>query len=285
MKILALSDIHQRDFKWSKLSSAVKKEKPDAVVISGDLVANSFMFKYKEFVDKTIKKYAKEIKEHCPHLILVNGNDDHKDISEYLSTTEGANDLWYNVNDTVLEVNGFEFIGVPQVLDHPFGYKYWCVRETNEDLHINWFQMGKPLTMVTEKLDFINIDDYPQFLMAKPSMETILENVSLKIKDMNKAIFLIHCPPMGCGLDITSRGDICGSGIITKFIMNKQPLLTVHGHIHESPKYTGKWCCQLDKTWAIQAGQIENDLYYAMIDIQDGKVVGLKHSIYGVRNI
>jgi len=112
-------------------------------------------------------------------------------------------------------------------------------------------------------------------------METLIDKLSLKIKDMSKAIFLMHCPPLGCGLDITSQGISCGSQSISKFILEKQPLLTIHGHIHESPFYTKRWCCKMDKSWAIQAGQIENDLYYSIIDVQDGNVVGLKHSIYG----
>jgi Icc-related predicted phosphoesterase len=280
MKILALSDIHQRDFKWSKLASVAKKTKPDAIVIAGDLIVNKFLFKYEEFVEKTIRKYAKEIKTVCP-LIIVPGNDDNGELSNYLNEVSGADDLWYNVSDRVVELLGFEFVGVPYVLDHPFGYKYWCVRETNEELKINLNQLCKPLTTVKGKQGYVDIENYPSFLMNKPDMETILKNLSAKVKDMSKAIFLIHCPPIGCGLDITSQGIACGSDSVTKFIMNQQPLLTVHGHIHESPIYTNRWCVNLDKTWSVQAGQVENDLYYVTIKIEDGKVIKLRHSIFG----
>ena len=52
MKILACADIHQRDFKWSKLASACRKEKPDITLIAGDLIPAAFLFKYQEFIDK-----------------------------------------------------------------------------------------------------------------------------------------------------------------------------------------------------------------------------------------
>jgi Icc-related predicted phosphoesterase len=286
MKLLVLSDIHQRYFKWSHLAEAVKKEKPDITCIAGDLVANDSFFEFKKFIDKTVFKYAQEIKRYCPYLMLVPGNDDHSEVTDYLMTTKGADDLWYNVHDRVIHALGLDFAGVPYVLDHPFGYKYWSVRETDEELKINPFQLSNKF-LATEKgvQGYVKIPDYAQFLMSKPSMKTVLEELSKKVSDINYAVFLIHCPPIGCGLDITSRGDICGSGSVTKFIMDKQPLLTVHGHIHESPHYTGKWCCNLDKTWTIQAGQIENELYYAVVTVEDGKVVGLKHSIYGEMKI
>lgn len=281
MKLIVLSDIHQRYFKWSHLANVAKKEKPDAICIAGDLVANDSALQFKKFIDKTIHKYAQEIKEHCPYLFIVPGNDDHGEVHDYLLTTNGADDLWYNVHDRVIPALGLEFTGVPFVMDHPFGYKYWSVRETDEELRINPLQLGNPVTTEAGVNGYVDIADYAQFLMDRPSMETVLKNLSTKVKDMSKAVFLIHCPPWGCGLDITSRGDICGSKSIMRFILDKQPLLTVHGHIHESPHYTGKWCCQVADTWAIQAGQIENDLYYAIVTIQDGKVVGLTHSIYG----
>jgi len=280
MKLVVLADIHQRDFKWSKLASAIKKEMPDAVCIAGDLVANAFMLKHEEFVEKTIRKYAEDIKKSCPFMFVIPGNDDNAELSTHLSSSKDSDVLWYNVHNSVYVVNDFSFGGIPYVIDHPFGYKYWSVRETNENLKINPVQIcKKPLTMVSNKL--VEIEDYAQFLMDKPSLETYLNDLAAKVKDIKKSIFLIHCPPIGCGLDIIGSGESCGSDIVTKFIIDKQPLLTIHGHIHESPHYTGRWCCQLGNTWAINAGQIENDLYYAVVDIQDDKVVGLRHSIYG----
>jgi len=281
VKILVLADIHQREFKWSKLASAVHKEKPDAVCIAGDLIPNSFSFDYKKFIDKTIRKYAKEIKNDCPFLFVVPGNDDNGDVSEYLLSTECSNDLWYNVHNRVVLASGLEFAGIPYVIDHPFGYKYWSVRETNEELRINSLQLSGPVTTVKDSKGYVGIEDYAQFLMDRPSMETYLQQLSEKVSEINKSIFLIHCPPIGCGLDVTSHGDVCGSNSVTRFIMDKQPLITVHGHIHESPHYTGRWCCQLGNTWAINAGQIENDLYYVVVEVQENKVIGLRHSIYG----
>jgi len=284
MKILVLADIHQRDFKWSKLAKAVKKEKPDITCVAGDIVANTFSFKYEKFVKNYIRVYAKKIKEVCPYLILIPGNDDNGELSNHLMTIDGADDLWYNVHDRVLEIEGLEFVGIPYVLDHPFGYKYWCVRD-DEELGVCPNQRSRPLTSEKGIDRYIPITDYRQFLLDRPSMQTILEDMSKKVKDMSKSVWLMHCPPMGCGLDMASTGQVCGSKSITKFICDSQPLLTIHGHIHESPYYTNKWCCNMGYSWAIQAGQMNNNLYYVVVDVQDGKIIGLEHSIYGKKEI
>jgi Icc-related predicted phosphoesterase len=68
-------------------------------------------------------------------------------------------------------------------------------------------------------------------------------------KDPRRTIFLIHCPPYGSGLDIApvldanlrlqaSAGDLLrgpvGSTGVLEAVQQVQPLLSLHGHIHES---------------------------------------------------
>jgi hypothetical protein len=70
-----------------------------------------------------------------------------------------------------------------------------------------------------------------------------------QVKDPRKTIFLIHCPPFDSGLDTapmldknfnltTSAGDVLrgpvGSVGVRQGIDQVKPLLSVHGHIHES---------------------------------------------------
>ena len=44
-----------------------------------------------------------------------------------------------------------------------------------------------------------------------------------------------------------------GSMAIRRFIEDRQPLITLHGHIHESPRLTGYWQQQFGKTIAFSA--------------------------------
>jgi len=46
-----------------------------------------------------------------------------------------------------------------------------------------------------------------------------------------------------------------GSSATARFIETVQPLLTLHGHIHESPEESGVWQGRLGKTVCLQPGQ------------------------------
>ena len=63
-----------------------------------------------------------------------------------------------------------------------------------------------------------------------------------------------------------------GSVDIYEFLKSKQPLLSLHGHIHESPDTEkGTWINQIQHTVCIQPGQMEldsRDMVYAEIDLQ-----------------
>ncbi|GAB4215359.1 MAG: metallophosphoesterase [Roseiflexaceae bacterium] len=80
--------------------------------------------------------------------------------------------------------------------------------------------------------------------------------------DMRKAVFNFHCPPHASNLDDAPEVDAdlhvkdagralvpVGSTAVRQAIMRYQPLLSLHGHIHE-----GKGTARLGKTLSINAG-------------------------------
>jgi Icc-related predicted phosphoesterase len=76
-----------------------------------------------------------------------------------------------------------------------------------------------------------------------------LEALAQQVRDPRRSVFMIHVPPHDSGLDTAplldenlrptvSAGDVLrgpvGSTAVRRLIENYQPLLAVHGHIHES---------------------------------------------------
>jgi len=76
-----------------------------------------------------------------------------------------------------------------------------------------------------------------------------LDALAQQVRDFRRAVFMIHVPPHGSGLDTAplldenlrptvSAGDVLrgpvGSTAVRQLIEQYQPLLTIHGHIHES---------------------------------------------------
>lgn len=103
-----------------------------------------------------------------------------------------------------------------------------------------------------------------------------------QIEDMENAIFNIHVPPYGSGLDnapelqnattVRRGGAIMspvGSTAVRDAIMEYQPLLSLHGHIHESRNIQN-----LGRTVAINPGSSYNDwsLQGVIVDLEDKKV-------------
>ena len=64
----------------------------------------------------------------------------------------------------------------------------------------------------------------------------------------------MHAPPFNTKLDIISSGIHVGSKAIRNFIEKEQPYLTLHGHIHESPKMSGSYVDNIGKTICINLG-------------------------------
>jgi Icc-related predicted phosphoesterase len=76
-----------------------------------------------------------------------------------------------------------------------------------------------------------------------------LDALAQQVRDPRRSVFMIHVPPHDSGLDTAplldanlrptvSAGDVLrgpvGSTAVRRLIENYQPLLSIHGHIHES---------------------------------------------------
>ena len=83
-------------------------------------------------------------------------------------------------------------------------------------------------------------------------------------RDMRRVLFNFHCPPYGSNLDEAPEIDAdlnvmeagrsmvpVGSTAVRDAILKHQPLVSLHGHIHE-----GKGTARLGKTLAINAGSL-----------------------------
>ena len=97
--------------------------------------------------------------------------------------------------------------------------------------------------------------------------------------DLSRAVFLFHAPPYQTALDRAALDgrmvdnvplDVhVGSIAIRRFILKRQPRITLHGHIHESARLTGSWRQQLGQTWAFSAAHDGCELALVRFDPAD----------------
>ena len=278
MKLLFTSDIHQMDSKWKKLVQISQKEKPDIIGIAGDILPKqNGILSQMPFISH-LKKYAKNIRNNTSaKLLMILGNDDNQLMIPEMEKEH--ENLWFYIPEKVVTIKGYEFAGMPFVPDYPFGYKYWCAPDSKDNFRID--QCYNPV-LINEYNRFEQIPSMTKYFESKKSIWDSLKETSEKVKDIHKSIWMIHAPPSKCNLDACASGYKVGSDAVLKFIEEYQPLITVHGHIHESPEYTGKtWYNKVGNTICIQGGQLGFDVHYTIVEIEDGRIISVKHSIYG----
>ncbi len=85
---------------------------------------------------------------------------------------------------------------------------------------------------------------------SEQELENKIESMASQVKDMNRCIFNFHCPPYNSGIDVAPRigKDLkpvvspgtgvemiaVGSTAVRKTIEKYQPMMALHGHIHEA---------------------------------------------------
>jgi Icc-related predicted phosphoesterase len=111
-------------------------------------------------------------------------------------------------------------------------------------------------------------------------LEPMLEELIATVKDKSNAIFNFHAPPYGFALDLApelnkdlvqaaDRKIHVGSRAVSNMIQKYQPLIGLHGHIHES-----RGAQKIKRTMIINPGSeySEGILKGALIVLEKGKV-------------
>jgi Icc-related predicted phosphoesterase len=128
------------------------------------------------------------------------------------------------------------------------------------------FQTQLGTGLLSTRKGWKEIKDWMQYAKSLPTIEDELESL-IKPNDMRKAIYVIHMPPANLGMDECITAMKVGSQAIYNFLLKYQPLLSLHGHIHESPEVSGRWYANLKNTLCIQPGQLI-PFTYVLIDLE-----------------
>lgn len=256
-----MSDIHGNDVKYMKLCGYIKQTLPDAVFIAGDVLPNYYVTDPRDFINDTLKPLLSELKdelsENYPDIFLITGNDDAAISCEHLRYLE-LKGLIHFANKMVTNQKGYTVLGYPYVPPTPFLLKDWEKYDVSRYL---------PRDTVSPE-DGIRTVDVPANIIKYTTIKDDLEELSEEVTDFKRTICVFHSPPCDTNLDKIYGNSIngdkeilsVGSYAIRKFIEKKQPLLTIHGHIHESTDITGKWQDKIGSTLCFNAANSGNEL-------------------------
>ena len=282
-KIIATADLHQHPSKWELLVEAVVEQRPDVVLIAGDLLPKYGGFgMQREFFPELRGLLARVRDETSARVLLYLANDDAHYLEPLVDELEGDG-LCINMAQRVYRADGLVYCGMNMVRDYPFGYKHYCVPDG--DWVVDPVQFcGEGITFDDDGRE-VPIQNLRGYLLAKSSIEERLEQLKGQLQpgEMERSVWIVHQPPASLRMDLCGNGKLAGSPALFRFIQDNRPLVGLSGHIHESPHQPGgRWIASVDNTIWVQPGQVYDRLHYVTLDIVDGPAVtNVCHSIFG----
>ncbi len=289
MKVLYTSDLHGEIHLYQELFALPLSSSAEIIVLGGDLLPSFPPTKRYEdmipnqriFIDQFLKNFLKRMIEEtsASQIFLIPGNWDLGYSYLFKEPMEGIIDLnqkSYQIN------NGYELMGYPFVPPTPFRPKDY---EKMDDPESGWPPQKNPSYIrASDQTDQLTSID-PYFFLRQ--RETIREDLDRLPKPLHpdRTIYIMHSPPFGTRLDLTQGGKSAGSRSIKAFIEEHQPLLTLHGHIHESPDLSGSYFERIAETLSINPGQSiwkgeESSKLYAVTFEMENLEGTLKHTYY-----
>ena len=263
IRIIYTTDLHGSWWKYERLFTAAIDQEVHVVINGGDLLPfEGGLYRQGQFISGYLEEYFYRFNSKKIYYLSCPGNDDLRIFDTLYDETCDKYPFVKNLAQRKIEIQGYEFIGMNWVADYPFQLKDRCRRDTETYVFPHQFGKGV-LSCVGGILKYL--DDWFSYAQGLPTIEEEL-NQLVSPGNMKKCVYIIHMPPAGLGLDVCSDGREVGSKAIYKFFEKNQPLLSLHGHIHESPVMSGRWLAKLGNTTCIQPGQLD-DFTYVLMDL------------------
>ncbi len=284
MKFLYTSDLHGETILYEELYLLALTSLAEFIGLGGDLLPSfpptkqyQDMIPYqKTFIDQFLLPFFTRILNQTPvkKIFLIPGNWD----LGYFYLLKNPIENVIHLDQSIYRLDkGYEVIGYSIVPPTPFRPKNY---EKRDDREAPWPPQKNPSYIHSDNPNgrLLPVDPY-LYLNQK---ETIQDDLSRLPKplDPKKAIYLMHSPPFGTNLDLTGGKNPVGSRSIKAFLEERQPFLSLHGHIHESPKISGTYLDRIGKTLSLNPGQfIFSKLQAVTFEIENVQGT-LQHTCY-----
>lgn len=252
-----VSDLHGKVNRYQRLFFTIAENPPAAVFLGGDLLPHGLLSAQSkthfiwDFLAPEFEKIRTLLGKAYPRVLLILGNDDPR-YEETAVREVAASGLWEYLHERKATLGSFTVYGYSCVPPTPFLLKDWERYDVSRFVDPGCLspEEGRRTTAVAEhEIKHSTIQKDLQRLVGNDPLEN--------------AVFLFHTPPYQTKLDRAALDgklvdhtplDVhVGSIAVRRFIEERQPLLTLHGHIHESARLTGAWQERLGRTVMISA--------------------------------
>lgn len=245
------------------------------VLMGGDLLPNGQTSEGDEsgegFIQSVLvngfEKVKRQLESTYPQVLLILGNDDSRAEEIALVQAESLG-LWTYMHFRKVDVGGYAVYGYACVPPTPFLLKDWERYDVSRFVDPGCISPEEGWRSIP----------FTENEIRHGTIQTDLARL-VSDADLMQSIFLFHAPPHGTALDRAALDgrmidsvpvDVhVGSIAIRRFIMDRQPKVTLHGHIHESARLTGSWRERMGQTWAFSGAHDGTELALVRFDPAD----------------
>lgn len=271
-RCLFVSDMHGHIDRYRKLFGVIGQERPAAVFIGGDFLpfpANDdtlpdFIGGY---LQNGLRRLRESMADRYPTIFLIMGNDDVRAAEPAVRELENHGLLRY-VHGRKETLGRYSVFGYAYVPPTPFLLKDWERYDVSRYIDPGDVspEEGHRSVAVPER--------ERRHATIQKDLDRLVEG-----ETMEEAVFLFHAPPYQTNLDRAALDGRAidgvpmdlhvGSVAVRRFIETRQPLMTLHGHIHESAELTGRWNDRIGRTHLFSAAHHGPELAVVSFALED----------------
>jgi Icc-related predicted phosphoesterase len=307
-RFMFATDLHGSETVWRKFLNSAKLFQCDALVLSGDMTGKVMVpiidqgdgtyratLLNEEYTLKSqdLEEFKKKCRMLC-YIPYVTSRDEAERISRDEKYRE---DLFERLECEIVE---YWLSLIPERV--PENVRI-VISPGNDDKHSIDEVIKKNGRVIFGEEEVVALDDEHEVLCcgwsnptpfdsprecSEEELEQRLEAVAAKVKDMSRCVFCIHVPPYDSQLDmapltdknrkVVSKGGRpqmvpVGSKAVRKLIEKYQPLVGLHGHIHESPGFV-----HIGKTECLNPGSEYGEGVFKgyLVEIEGDKITKLQ---------
>jgi len=274
LRCLFASDLHGSAGRYASLFEAVERDRPAALFLGGDLLPSwgglagttpedaEFL---EGFLAPALEGLRRRMGREYPRVFAIFGNDDPR-CEETAAFELQERGLWVYAHDRRVQLESYTVFGYAYVPPTPFRLKDWERYDVSR-----YTDPG----CVSPEEGWLTVE-VPE---RERRYATIAEDLERLAGDlpMERAVWLCHTPPYRTALDRAALDAVrvehapadvhVGSIALRRFLERRQPLVSLHGHVHESARLTGAWADRLGRTHLFSAAHDGPELALVSFDL------------------
>lgn len=268
LRLLFATDLHGRRAAYEELFARARRESPDAVLLGGDLLplphgrAEGLLEPQRSFVRDFLEPALLSLRAGGgPPVYGIFGNDDWAAVRPSFAALEAAG-AYHDLHMRRLPLGDHFLAGYSCVPVTPFRMSDFDRFDAP-----GWSPARPPRRVLLSDRGRVREGSLVE-LRQRPSIAADLRTLE-RAGPPGRTIYVCHTPPHGTRLDRMHGGRAIGSPSLRAFLERAQPPLSLHGHVHESPRVSGSIEDRIDRTLCVNPGDSRTRLRAVLVEVDD----------------